>query len=403
MKLDGAYKSKALLPVPEHVAGCTTGHASGWTSPAPWLPALARLVQSYRQAGVQDIILVSGYHHEEVESLGHSLGLRCARNGQPERGMFSSVCAGLAAMPQCDSFFVHPVDIPLVRPSTIGALLAVAGGTPDAVLLPEHAGEEGHPPLIPGKYRDSILAHDGHNGLAGALAGLACEHVSVHDDIFVLEDMDTPSDYHRLCRKASPVLCLVRHGALAPNPARRFVGASDIPLADRGHRQMARLACELEDFLLDPSLAAIVSSDLQRSRESAQILLRHAQQRGRTDLALHADAAFREISLGHWEGLTPQDVRAQFPGRYEARGRSFATFAPEQGESFATVQRRALAALDRWRRRYPGRCLLLVGHAGVNRCLLAHYLGLPLGAFPTLNDFLRLPQDYAAHCFLPMP
>lgn len=397
MQLDGAYRSKALLPVPDHVESRANACASAWS------PALARLAQTYRQAGVQDLLLVSGYHHGETEALGHSLGLRCARNGQPEQGMFSSVCAGLAAMPPCVNFFVHPVDIPLVRASTIRTLLDAAEDHADAILVPEFGGEEGHPPLIPSAFRDSILAHDGHNGLAGALAGLACERVPVPDDPFILEDMDTPTDYHRLCRKASPVLCLVRHGALAPNPERRFVGSSDIPLADRGRRQMARLACELEDFLLDPSLAAIVSSDLERSRESAQLLLLHAQQRSRTGLALHTDSAFREIGLGRWEGLSPQEVQARFPGQYEARGRGFATFAPEQGESFAAVRCRALGALERWRQRYPGRSLLLVGHAGVNRCLLTHYLGLPLGAFPTLNDFLRLPQDYAAHCFLPMP
>lgn len=407
MQLDGAYKSKALLPVPSHAANHATGSVAdsgrnGHTS-APWLPALASLAQAYRQAGVQEIILVSGYHHEETEALGRDLGLHCVRNNQPEQGMFSSVCAGLATISACEAFFVHPVDIPLVRAKTIKMLLDAARNHRSSIILPEHAGEEGHPPLIPFKYRDTILAHDGHNGLAGALAGLERTHVVVPDDPFVLEDMDTPSDYDRLCRKVIPALCLVRHGALAPNPEHRFVGSSDIALADTGRRQMARLASELEEFLCDPSLAAIVSSDLQRSRESARILLHHAQQLGRNDLVLHADPAFNEIRLGRWEGLAPAQVMAQFPGQYEARGRDVAHFCPPEGESFAQVQRRALAGLAQWQHRYPGCSLLLVGHAGVNRCLLAHFLAQSLSSFTTVGAFLALPQTYAAHCFLPLP
>ena len=200
-----------------------------------------------------------------------------------------------------------------------------------------------------------------------------------------------------------PTLCLVRHGALAPNPERRFVGASDIPLSGTGRQQMAQLARELEDLLLSPALAAIVSSCLQRSQESSHILHEHAVARGRTGLALCHDNAFNEINHGQWEGLTPQEVRAKFPDQYEARGRDFVHFCPPGGESFAQVQQRALAALAKWQQRYPGRCLLLVAHAGVNRCLVAHFLALPLSAFADIGAFLALPQAYAAHCLLPLP
>ena len=59
------------------------------------------------------------------------------------------------------------------------------------------------------------------------------------------------------------------------------------------------------------------------------------------------------------------------------------------------MQRRALAALARWRACYPVGGLLLVGHAGLNRTLLARYLALPL------SDLLRIPQPYACRVFLP--
>ena len=184
MRLEGAFRSKALLPLP--YANAT-------------LPALSCLAETYRQAGVHDVVLVSGYHRHETETLGRELGLVCVRNTHPEQGMFSSVRAALAAMPPCDGMFVNPVDVPLVTVETIKTLLAQAITKPDTVLIPAHAGEEGHPPLIPGHYRERILAHDGSSGLAGALHNLPRLLVDVPDAL-VLEDMDTPEDYARLCR-----------------------------------------------------------------------------------------------------------------------------------------------------------------------------------------------------------
>ena len=58
------------------------------------------------------------------------------------------------------------------------------------------------------------------------------------------------------------------------------------------------------------------------------------------------------------------------------------------------LRQRALAAKTRMRLRFPDGLLLVVGHAGINRVLLAEYLALPL------PDALRIPQPYACRAFL---
>ena len=65
-------------------------------------------------------------------------------------------------------------------------------------------------------------------------------------------------------------LYLLRHGALPPNPQRRFVGQRDLPLSPRGQRQIAFWAKELA---VTP-LKAIFCSSLQRCRESARKIAR---------------------------------------------------------------------------------------------------------------------------------
>lgn len=208
-------------------------------------------------------------------------------------------------------------------------------------------------------------------------------------------------------------LWLVRHGALPPNPERRFVGARDVPLSDVGRAQIRALAREFMPALAKGQQgeaaqeswqeswqeqahgpAAVICSDLGRCLETAALLLAGTKWPAGPP-PLHADADLREINLGEWQGLTPGEVRRDYPGQYERRGVDIARFCPPGGESFAQVQQRALAALARWRARYPQGVLLLVAHAGLNRALLAAYLALPLA------DALRIPQSYACRAFLP--
>ena len=184
---------------------------------------------------------------------------------------------------------------------------------------------------------------------------------------------------------------LVRHGMLPPNPERRMVGARDIPLSPEGREQIRLLA---QQFMPKEqgALGAVICSDLDRCRETAAILL-EALPHGRPPL--HVEPGLREIDLGLWQGMTKAEIERAWPGAYAARGQDMAHFCPPQGESFMQAQRRALTAVARWRRLYPGATLLMVSHAGILGSLLAHYMALPL------RDVLRIPQYYGCSAFVP--
>ncbi|GFH63136.1 MAG: phosphoglycerate mutase [Candidatus Desulfovibrio kirbyi] len=192
---------------------------------------------------------------------------------------------------------------------------------------------------------------------------------------------------------ATRALLLIRHGALPPNPERRFIGAQDIPLSGTGRAQIRALGQELAAELRDRPPTAIISSDLARCRETADILTKaFAPVAG--GASSHADAGFREISLGVWQGRTVEEIEKSFPGQYAQRGRDMAGFCPAGGENFITVRQRALAAMERWRTRYPEGILLIVAHAGINAVLIAQYLSLPM------TDLVRIPQPYACRTWL---
>ncbi|PIE65741.1 MAG: hypothetical protein CSA26_02475, partial [Desulfobacterales bacterium] len=94
-----------------------------------------------------------------------------------------------------------------------------------------------------------------------------------------------------------------------------------------------------------------------------------------------------EISLGLWEGLSIAEVKARFPGGFEARGKDLAGYRPPGGESFADLQQRAWAAFVQLVENGPEH-LAVIAHAGVNRTLLCAILEMNLG------NLFRLKQDY---------
>ena len=223
--------------------------------------ALRGLVKQYRAAGVQHVVIVSGFHAEVVEGEAMALGLKAVRNPDAQQGMFTSVRAGVAALTQSGFdgyFFVQPVDIPLVRPLTLRALhdaaeqeeagraaeLAVSNTAAELpVIIPAFEGQEGHPPLVPMHLAPRIMAHTGQDGLRGALEGAPLRHVAV-PDAMILEDMDTPDDYARL-----RYLALERH-MLSPVEAESLLHLHNVPEKGLRHaRAVGTVACCLAEAL----------------------------------------------------------------------------------------------------------------------------------------------------------
>jgi CTP:molybdopterin cytidylyltransferase MocA len=166
------------------------------------LSLIGRCAGLFRRAGIDDIMLITGHRHEEVEAKAARLDLSCIHNPDYDRGMYSSVRAAAAHphLTEVDGFFMLPVDIPLIRPATIAALSAAFAGR--AVVYPSFAGLRGHPPLIPAHLIPAILAHDGRGGLKTLLE--TREHLDVAVwDRGILMDADTPEDFAVLTRRVA--------------------------------------------------------------------------------------------------------------------------------------------------------------------------------------------------------
>lgn len=158
---------------------------------------------------------------------------------------------------------------------------------------------------------------------------------------------------------------MVRHGSTVLSAEDRFAGVTDVELSDEGREQARRLA----ERLGRDKINAVYASPLGRTVETARILA------APHNLKVQTCDGLREISHGHWEGMTRHDVEKQFPEEMAEWEKDPYTFAPPGGESGLAATARALPALIALVRQHPGENILIVSHKATIRLLLSSLLG----------------------------
>lgn len=98
------------------------------------------------------------------------------------------------------------------------------------------------------------------------------------------------------------------------------------------------------------------------------------------------DKDLYELDFGLWEGLPYARInRAEI----DVWAADFVNQAPPGGESFTTLQQRALKAARLWQAHHP-EPVIVITHAGIIRALLCHKQGIGL------DQAFSLPVDYAS-------
>ena len=155
------------------------------------------------------------------------------------------------------------------------------------------------------------------------------------------------------------MIVLIRHAHT--EMAGRFCGYSDPPLSPRGLAQLEELNIRVSRY----PFTHVISSDLQRARQTAESIARHYQ------LPVRVMDSLREIAFGDWEGLTWDEIMARDPAYAQRCLTSYPNLAAPNGEELSDFARRIQHTMDCIAEDVPDGCAAVVTHAGVIRTFLA--------------------------------
>jgi probable phosphoglycerate mutase len=185
-----------------------------------------------------------------------------------------------------------------------------------------------------------------------------------------------------------PRLLCIRHAQSTWNALGRWQGQADPPLSDAGREAARALALRLADEAR--GCTALLTSDLRRARETAEIL------GAAWALAPEPWPALREADVGAWSGHRHAEIEARWPDEYRRFRAGDLELRPGGGESRRALRARALAALRAMEARFGAGPVALVTHRGFLSALAP---GLALENAGTLwldSAALREPARAAA-------
>jgi molybdenum cofactor cytidylyltransferase len=164
---------------------------------------VSRIIRTFNEAGILDVIVVAGYEAEHVMAAVTTSGLsaQCVVNEAYASGQFSSLLAGLNAADAADTeaVLLALVDAPLFAASTVRAVVDRFHATHAPVVRAVRGNDHGHPVLLARPLFEVIRAADPSQGAKPVVRAHASAlgDVPVDDDGAFI-DIDTPDDYARL-------------------------------------------------------------------------------------------------------------------------------------------------------------------------------------------------------------
>jgi probable phosphoglycerate mutase len=168
------------------------------------------------------------------------------------------------------------------------------------------------------------------------------------------------------------VLYVTRHGQTDANLQTRVQGQGDTPLNAQGLAQAEALA----DYFCERSarlpVDRIVSSDLPRARQTAEILAR----RLKVPATFHPELRARR--MGDFEGRTHAELIAADPEAFRRLKHDPEFVPPGGGESVNDLRARAIPFVERLGADNPGRHIVLVSHHKVCQLVVQMAWGEPV-------------------------
>jgi molybdenum cofactor cytidylyltransferase len=178
---------------------------------------VARVIRTLLSGGAPAVVVVAGAHTDAVRTAMPAFAeatagkprdarVRMIEHAGWQQGQLSSLLAGLEAIddPQLEAALVTLVDVPLVAPATVAAVIAEWRRTRAPIVRPAHGDRHGHPVMFDRSAFQDLRDADPNVGAKAVFAKHRLRIVNVDvNDPGAFEDIDTPQQYDEVRRKMS--------------------------------------------------------------------------------------------------------------------------------------------------------------------------------------------------------
>jgi molybdenum cofactor cytidylyltransferase len=163
-------------------------------------PLLLTTVERLKASAVDEVIVITGHQHAEVEAALKGLPVHVAHNPNYADGLSTSLRVGVTAAKGSDAVLVCLGDMPIVQSSTIDRLIAAFNPTEHrSIVVPTVGGQWGNPVLWGQEHFARLTSLSGDRGARSLIGDLKSEATEVvTTDEGILQDVDTPEALERL-------------------------------------------------------------------------------------------------------------------------------------------------------------------------------------------------------------
>jgi molybdenum cofactor cytidylyltransferase len=168
-------------------------------------PMLERVLEAFRRAEVDRVVVVLGADVAEVKKKVRFRNEKVVINTGYKNGMSSSLKLGLSEVEkEAEAVIIALGDQPYVSPETINLLVDAHRMSKAPVVVPVYRGARGNPVLFDRSVFSQIKEIQGDVGAKSVVARNEKRVLKVEvDDSGVVVDIDTPSDYAKATSRAT--------------------------------------------------------------------------------------------------------------------------------------------------------------------------------------------------------
>lgn len=168
------------------------------------VPLITRHLVALSGAGVDEVVVVTGFARERIEQQVQSFPVTLAHNAAHAEGQQGSVRVGLAALDDgFDAIIVMLADQPLIGASDLTELIGAFKRRPAGhVVVPVVQGQRGNPIVLDRVAHGQILASDTNLGCRHLIENQpALVHVHESANTRFVTDLDTVDDVRELAQR----------------------------------------------------------------------------------------------------------------------------------------------------------------------------------------------------------